>query len=157
MNLIETLKNAPEVRRIGRINDDVVVFTHEDPAKLSLGVTALPMSTVRSPHELLWDRVGDVFVKTFGEVPGVVGIWHAWDDSKSEVVTGYRETEERIGGHEYGEVYDHPEGVYYIVINDMNENLVRIINEALEGLPPSTPWGIEIRLPHEVEETAARL
>ncbi len=154
---IQAVIKQKNVRRIGRIDQDLVVFA-DGPVQ---GVdTVLPVSTMACQHTIVWDRV-DAFIdhRLSALRPHFIGVFHAPSDETREVEVGFKThghfeddpAKALAGSRIYEEVLALPEGIYVIGIAREDAELLQECERRLGDLPGGLSWGIQYMAIREVQ------
>lgn len=148
MENYKQLTRQKNVRRIGRIDHDIVVFAD---GEVNGATTVAPVATMQCQHTILWDRVDAFIAKRLGDHPDFRGVFHKWSDETREVEVGYRahgafeDAPEKslVGARVYETELVYPEGVYVVGLAREDIETLREFERRLGDLPAGIPWDLQ--------------
>jgi hypothetical protein len=160
---IQAIIKQKNVRRVGRIDHDLVVFA-DSPVQ---GVdTVLPVSTMACQHTIVWDRVDAFIANRLGALrPDFIGVFHAASDETREVEVGFKThghfeddpVKALAGARVYDEVLALPEGIYVIGIAREDAGLLQECERRLGDLPGGLSWAIQYMAVRTVQTSGGPL
>lgn len=148
METYQNLTKQKNVRRIGRIDHDIVVFADGEVQGAS---TVIPVSTMQCQHTILWDRVDAFIEKRLGDHPDFRGAFHKWSDDTREIEVGYKAhgsfedapDKPLVGARLYETELVYPEGVYVIGLAREDVETLQEFERRLGDLPTGIPWDLQ--------------